>query len=161
MEDVQYRPAPTKKTPREVIEIASSSDDEHEDDAPPAAAPPPPKKQKKKVSLPRCAAVSAPTNLPPRVDCCAPPQHLLPAHGHTLIQPITDASTDATMWPSGTPTPYASASRHGSSRRTGARRRDAADRGPTSQVLRRRHLRGPVGHGQGQEEGAQVRVESV
>ena len=112
-DDVEFQDNTTtqKRKSHEIIEIPDSSDEnasasEDEDVRQAEVKPSPAKKPKRKVSLPKCAATKAPTNLPPRVDCVAPPNLMLPRAGPCLILPEDRTTGDALMWPSSTPTPY-------------------------------------------------------
>ena len=72
-DDVEFQDTTTtqKRKSHEIIEIPDSSDEnasasEDEDVRQAEVKPSPAKKPKRKVSLPKCAATKAPTNLPPR-----------------------------------------------------------------------------------------------
>ena len=90
-DDVEFQDTTTqKRKSHEIIEIPDSSDEnasasEDEDVRQAEVKPSPAKKPKRKVSLPKCAATKAPTNLPPRVDCVAPPNLTLPRAGVFLF----------------------------------------------------------------------------
>jgi hypothetical protein len=111
-DDVEFQDTTTqKRKSHEIIEIPDSSDEnasasEDEDVRQAEVKPSPAKKPKRKVSLPKCTATKAPTGLPPRVDCVAPPNLMLPRAGPCLILPEDRTTGDALMWPSSTPTPY-------------------------------------------------------
>ena len=111
-DDVEFQDKTSKRKSCEIIEIPDSSDENasssEDEDVRRAAAvkPSPAKKSKKKVSLPKCAATKAPTDLPPRVDCVAPPGLMLPRQGPCLVLPEDRTTGDNLMWPSTTPTPY-------------------------------------------------------